>query len=248
MRISILMKELYNNYYKDGLSQSSSQNVDIKSFERMARKYRWNYQRFFSRMNKSANILDLGCGVGQFLFYLKKYGFDNLTGIDISNSQIDLALKMQPQINFLHVEDSVDFLLNKHEEYDVIVLNDVLEHIAIAEIIPFLNALNHSLKPDGQIVIKTINSAYPLSNASRYLDPTHTTSFHQRSLTQLLRHTGFIDIHCYQEEIGLYNPLFIAKKLIVYFVRFLLRTLVYFSESDWPGIISVNLIVSGRKQ
>jgi 2-polyprenyl-3-methyl-5-hydroxy-6-metoxy-1,4-benzoquinol methylase len=242
------MKELYNNYYKEGLSQSKSQNLDKNSFELAARKYKWNYHRFFSALKKDASILDLGCGVGQFLFYLKNCGFNNLTGIDISSTQIALALQMQPQLNFLHVENSVDFLLNKDNVYDAIVLNDVLEHIEIEQIIPFLNALHHSLKPGGIIVIKTINSAYPLSNASRYLDPTHTTSFHQKSLTQLLRHTNFNDIHCYQEEIGLYNPLFVVKKLIVYVVRLLLKTLVYFSESDWPGIISVNLIVTGKKK
>jgi 2-polyprenyl-3-methyl-5-hydroxy-6-metoxy-1,4-benzoquinol methylase len=243
-----MMKSLYKNYYKEGISQSKSQHIDKKSFELAARKYKWNYRRFFSTIQKSSNILDLGCGVGQFLFYLKNNGFDNLTGIDISSSQIALALEMQPQINFLHIDNSVEFLLNNRNTYDVIVLNDVLEHIAVEQIIPFLDALHCSLKPSGRIIIKTINSAYPLSNASRYLDPTHTTSFHQKSLTQLLRHTGFSDIRCYQEEIGLYNPFFIAKKSIVYFVRFLLKTMIYFSESDWPDIISVNLIATGIKK
>lgn len=241
------MKELYENYYEEGLSQNKSQRLDLKSFELTARKFRWNYQRFFSTMPKDANILDLGCGLGQFLFYLQKNGFHKLTGIDISKTQVDLALQMQPQLDLRHVDDPVSFLQQRPEMYDVITMNDVLEHIDLEQIIPFLTTLHNSLKPDGLIIIKTINSAYPLSSASRYLDLTHTTSFHEKSLTQLLRHINFTDIHCYQEEIGLYNPLFAAKKLIVIFVRLLLKSLVYFSESDWPGIISVNLIATGRK-
>lgn len=242
------MKELYDNYYTEGFSQSRSQRLDIKSFGLAARKFRWNYQRFFSTMPKDAKILDLGCGLGQFLFYLQKEGFHNLTGIDISKSQIDLALEMLPQLDFQHIENPVDFLRQRPNQYNVITLNDVLEHIERDEIIPFLNILHYSLKPDGLIIVKTINSAYPLSHASRYLDFTHTTSFHEKSLTQLLRHTGFTNIHCYQEEIGLYSLIFIVKKSVVRIVRLLLKVLIYFSESDWPKIISVNLIATGTKK
>ncbi|WP_339138266.1 MAG: class I SAM-dependent methyltransferase [Candidatus Electrothrix sp. GW3-4] len=241
------MKELYNNYYEEGFSLSKSQGLDLKSFELVARKYRWNYQRFFSSLPKNAKILDVGCGLGQFLFYLRKDGFSNTTGIDMSSTQIELALKMQPDVDFRHVVDSVDFCLQHEEKYDVVTMNDVLEHIEKEHLISFLQALYRSLKPNGLIIVKTINSACPLSHASRYLDLTHTISFHEKSLTQLFRHVGFVDIHCYQEEIGVYNLLFALKKSIVVAVRFFLRIMIYFSECDWQRIISVNLIACGKK-
>ncbi len=241
------MKELYDKYYTESLSQSKSQCLNIKIFELSRRKFKWNYNRFFKDLPKDAEILDFGCGLGQFLYYLQKEGFHNITGIDISKSQIKLALQMQPQIDFRHIYHPINFLKENQNKYDVITMNDVLEHIDTEQLIPFLSTIQKSLKPNGLLVIKTINSAYPLSNASRYLDLTHTTSFHEKSLTQLLRHTGFTKICCYQEEIGIYNPLFLVKKFIVIIVRLLLKVLTYFSESDWPGIISVNLIATGRK-
>lgn len=241
------MKELYDNYYRESFSQNKSQRLDIKTFELNRRKFKWNYDRFFKNIPKDAKILDVGCGLGQFLFYLYKEGFKNISGIDISKPQVELALQMQPQLDIRHIENPSYFLEQHPDKYNIITLNDVLEHIEKDQLISFLSILHHALAPNGLLIIKTINSAYPLGNASRYLDLTHTTSFHEKSLTQLLRHTGFTKISCYQEEIGIYNPLFLVKKSIVITVRFLLKALTYFSESDWPGIISVNLIATGKK-
>lgn len=242
------MKELFDNFYNEIFSQSKSQCLDLKIFELAARKFKWNYNRFFVDLPKDAKILDFGCGIGQFLFFLKEEGFQNITGIDISKSQIELALQMQQEIDFRYIDNPIDFLQQNQEIYDVITMNDVLEHIDIDKMIPLLQALHKSLRPKGLIVIKTVNGAYPLGSALRYIDMTHTTAFHERSLAQLLRHVGFIDISCYQEEIGIYNFLFLIKKCIVLITRFFVKTLTYFTESDWPNIISLNLIAIGRKK
>ena len=241
------MQELFDNYYKESFSQSKSQKLDLKSFELAARKFRWNYRRFFRDIPKNAKILDFGCGLGQFLFYLHGEGFTNLTGIDISASQVELARQMQPELDIRHVGDSMEFLQERSEKYDVIVMNDVLEHIPHSLLIETMKTIYSAITVNGIVIIKTINAAYPLSNASRYLDLTHTISFHEKSLTQLLRHSGFTDIHCFQEEIGIYNILFMMKKAIVISVRLFLKLLIYFSESDWQNIISVNLITKASK-
>ena len=58
----------------------------------------WNYeapQNTASLLNKHAidkkiNILDAGCGTGLVGKELKKYGYCNLTGVDFSQSMLDL--------------------------------------------------------------------------------------------------------------------------------------------------------------
>ena len=127
------------------------------------------------------------------------------------------------------------------------MLNDVLEHVPVQRLVPMTRDLHAALKPGGLLILKTINAAYPLGYFARYQDLTHTTCFHEKALKQLLRHCGFTDCRCFQEEIGVYHPLFAAKKTAVLLVRFFLKLLIYFSEADWPGIISVNLIASARK-
>lgn len=241
------MNELYDDYYETTLSQSDSQRLDRNAFERARRKYSWNYRRFFKKISPQAAILDIGCGVGQFLYYLYHCGYRHITGIDLSEKQIQLARDMQPDLDFRCVAEPSAFLKDHQEHFDVIVLNDLIEHLELETLLSLLKGLFLALKPNGRVIIKTINAAYPLGNSARYQDLTHRMSFHEKSLTQLLRHCGFTSIQCFQEEIGIYNPLFAIKKAVVNTVRLLLKLLVYFSEADWPGIVSVNIIACARK-
>ncbi|QTA81899.1 SAM-dependent methyltransferase [Desulfonema limicola] len=241
------MHELFKNYYQEIFSSNKSQQCDIKTFNLVCRKIAWNYDRFFKSMSRDAKILDLGCGIGQCLYYLDRQGFKNIKGIDISPSQIEAAGKMLLGINIELVEDSIKYLEDNAEKFDVIVMNDVLEHIPPDQLIPITRAMYAALKKRGTVIVKTINSAYPLGSFLRYIDLTHTTAFHEKSLTHLLAHAGFKNIKCYQEEIGIYNILFLCKKMAVILVRFLLKCLIYFSEADWPNIISLNVIAAGRK-
>ena len=79
----------------------------------------WNYeapQNTASLLNKHAidkkiNILDAGCGTGLVGKELKKYGYSNLTGIDFSQSMLDL---ITPGI--YHTIDLVD--LNEPLKYE----------------------------------------------------------------------------------------------------------------------------------
>jgi 2-polyprenyl-3-methyl-5-hydroxy-6-metoxy-1,4-benzoquinol methylase len=242
------MEELYRNYYTESLSQNKIQRADLKTFALVSRKFDWNYRRFLVQLPRDAAILDLGCGLGQFVYYLTTQGFMNVQGVDISADLVQLAQQIQPDTHFTHTDDSIRFLRSNVESFDVITMNDVLEHVPLEQLIPVMHAVYAALKSGGFVLIKTINAAFPFGYASRYMDLTHTISFHEKSLTQLLRHTGFAEIKCFQEEIGIYNPLFLFKKLIVVCVRTFVRALIYFSEADWPHIISLNLIAYARKQ
>ena len=155
---------------------------------------------------------------------------------------------MQHDTCFIHADDIISRMRFNTESFNVITMSDVIGHIQPEKIIEFLHTIYFALKSEDFVLIKTINAAYPFGSAGRYLDLTHTTSFHEKSIPQLLRHIGFAEIECFQEEIGIYNPLFFFKKLIVVSVRTFVRALIYFSEANWPRIISLNLIAYARKQ
>jgi 2-polyprenyl-3-methyl-5-hydroxy-6-metoxy-1,4-benzoquinol methylase len=85
--------------------------------------------------NRDAAILDLGCGMGQFLAYLKARGYQRVTGIDLSRSQIDYC-HAQGLLNAQLVDDSIAFLAGQQQQFAAIVAIDVIEHIPKATLIP----------------------------------------------------------------------------------------------------------------
>ena len=74
-----------------------------------------------------ATICDVGCGAGMVLNHLQKYYKDSkLTGFDISPQAIGIAKKFENKnLNYLNE----DFLATSTENFEIILLLDVLEHV-----------------------------------------------------------------------------------------------------------------------
>ena len=72
----------------------------------------------------SDNILDVGCGNGEFLYELKELGFKNLKGID------PFLMKKTVYKNGLVIEKKrIEDLLDSENKFDLIMFHHVLEHI-----------------------------------------------------------------------------------------------------------------------
>ena len=116
-------EKLYVNYVTNQLSQ-----VHKDDYPLMARYFRKNYMRFLTHADE--RILDVGCGMGHFLYFLKNSGFADVTAIDLSQECIEHCRRMEllPAQKLHRVEMDI-FLGEKRECFDVIVLNDVMEHL-----------------------------------------------------------------------------------------------------------------------
>jgi len=149
--------------------------------------YRAHYSRWLPA-DRKARILEIGCGYGRFLHFLRSEGYVDVHGIDVSPEQIRYAW----QFGFLHTEEAsaVDFLKDKADRYDVIVMLDVLEHFEKEEAIRLLDAICASLTKTGRLILQLPNALAPL-NIYRYGDFSHETAFTPASITQLLRMTHF---------------------------------------------------------
>lgn len=106
--------------------------------------------------DKRAEILDVGCGLGDMLVLLKKEGYANLTGIDHSQVAVEVCKKN----NFRVIKSSIiGTELNeeiKNKKYDVIILGDILEHIYIpSEVLLQFKLL---LKDNGIIIVSVPNA------------------------------------------------------------------------------------------
>ena len=140
------IKKYYDEYYN---------NKDNIEFKGLAKKimYLRRYMRAkrIVEIKNSGRILDIGCGKGIFLNYMRKFGWD-VFGIEISPIVIKYAKE-----NF-----NLDILMGSLEEhkfsshfFDVITLYDVLEHLPH----PFhtLKEIYRILKPDGLLVFSVPN-------------------------------------------------------------------------------------------
>ncbi|KRZ89472.1 Protein bicaudal D -like protein 1 [Trichinella sp. T8] len=86
---------------------------------------------------KHSSILDLGCGNASLLLNLAKRGYSNLTGIDYSDSAIQLAQAKanREKLNQIHFQN-LDLLINSenlHNKFDVILDKGTFDVISLRE-------------------------------------------------------------------------------------------------------------------
>jgi 2-polyprenyl-3-methyl-5-hydroxy-6-metoxy-1,4-benzoquinol methylase len=106
--------------------------------------------------DKKAKILDIGCGLGDLLFLMKKEGYKNIIGIDHSQIAVEVCRKRNLNVMKASLEN-LPFEI-KNNKYDVIILGDVLEHIYVpAQVILQLREL---LTKDGKLIISVPNAGW----------------------------------------------------------------------------------------
>jgi|PlaIllAssembly_1097288.scaffolds.fasta_scaffold360686_2 2-polyprenyl-3-methyl-5-hydroxy-6-metoxy-1,4-benzoquinol methylase len=237
-------KELYKDYISTHFGAIHGDKHDFKIQDRY---YRKNYLKHLPP-DKKIQILDLGCGMGQFLFFLQNAGYKNVKGIDISRENIEFCKEK----NF-NVEpgDVFVFLENTKDMYDVIVMNDIIEHLEKQEILRIMNLISGVLRPGGRLIVKAPNAANPvMASSSRYSDFTHELLFTEESLSQVLRITGFKHIILCPQDLYVmyYNPLNYIAKLCNFLLNAVFRLLFRFYGRKTTKIFTKNLIAVAIKE
>lgn len=142
---------------------------------------------------KCFRLIDMGCGKGDFLKYLRKINPDiELYGIDLIDNQ-------HAGINFIK-GDILDDLVE--DKFDVIVSLAVIEHIDNPNL--FIEKIKKLLLPQGVMFINTLNNNSLLYKIARFLDKIgvhsaynrlysyhHLDHYTNRSLRILMELNGF---------------------------------------------------------
>jgi SAM-dependent methyltransferase len=171
-------------------------------------------------VDKDAKILDLGCGNGDFLYFLCSRGYRNAFGVDRCQGEVEQARQMG--IENLICADALDYLKDKNGQFHLITAFNFFEHLRKDEILQMLDVVYKALRPGGIMLAITPNGFSPFASATRYWDFSHETGFTPPSWQQLARFTGFTNVQF--EELGpiphsLYG---IIRLLLWKFVRLLL--------------------------
>ncbi|MFQ5964080.1 MAG: methyltransferase domain-containing protein [Candidatus Scalinduaceae bacterium] len=240
-------KAYRDNIYSTYVSTHTSHlygETTINGIERQFPVWKWYYGRFLPQ-DKSANILDTGCGSGGFLYYLRSLGCVNSTGIDVSIEQIEAAKKLG--INGVECADIISFLEDKMNSYDLIFARDVLEHLTKDEILKVLETINNALKVDGLLVIQAPNGESLFSGRIRYGDLTHELAFTQDSLNQALKTVGFAYAGFYPTGPVPHGLKSTVRFFLWKMIEKLLRFYMLVETGSGDGIYTQNIIAVARK-
>jgi 2-polyprenyl-3-methyl-5-hydroxy-6-metoxy-1,4-benzoquinol methylase len=141
--------------------------------------------------DKKAKILDIGCGFGKWLKYLKENGYIDVNGVEIGEEQ-NQFLK-DKGFNVIK-SDIVDFLKTTNHKYSLITMFDVLEHFRKDEIVELIPLLKNILSDNGILIVRVPNGEAMYKGGIMYGDFTHETFFSARSLKQVFRLYDFGEI------------------------------------------------------
>jgi 2-polyprenyl-3-methyl-5-hydroxy-6-metoxy-1,4-benzoquinol methylase len=116
--------------------------------------------------NKSAKILDIGCGTGRHSLELARRGYKKITGIDLSEAQLrkamSVAKKEQLEIEFI-TRDARDFNFSGVFDLAIMICEGAFPLMETDEMnYSILRNAYFSLKPGGKFIFTTLNGLYPL--------------------------------------------------------------------------------------
>jgi SAM-dependent methyltransferase len=101
-----------------------------------------------------SRLLDAGCGTGGFLRWALDTGaFASAAGVDVASSAIELARRRVPEADLR--TSPLKKLPFADRSFDVVVANDVLQHIPEHDVASSLGELRRVLADDGAILVRT---------------------------------------------------------------------------------------------
>ena len=140
----------------------------------------------------ATDVLDLGCGRGEFLELLREQG-TAARGIDTNPEMVARCIERGLEVTR---SDALSYLQGLPDaSIGGLFSAQVVEHLEPRYLMRLLEAVHRTLRPGGRVVIETINPASWSAFFSAYLrDVTHRQPLHPDTLQHLLRAAGFVSV------------------------------------------------------
>lgn len=235
-------KNIYMNYFtfKNKVDITPEKTThEANEVERLFFKFINSYN------NNNSKILDIGCGNGNVLSFLRKKGFQHVTGVDISEEAVRIC-NLLGFDNVFHA-DIKDFFLHDNKKYDIIFALDFIEHHDLDAIMNILQIVNSILNSGGLLIAQTPNGASLFGRIYFSDDISHKTLLTEKSIFQLLSICGFKNISLY----SLYPNIKSGIKGLVRYILFklieMVMKVVYMIQIGENRIVSPNIIIVAHK-
>lgn len=194
------MKNYFSKHYAIINNIDLNSDHSINSWYKTSYNYYDKYLRQYLELTTDKRILELGCGIGGFLNFLKRNDCKDFLGVDKSEEQLSICRK-NVTANVIN-EDVVSFLEKNELKYDLIVLLDLIEHLGKDKIIRFIDLLYKTLEVNGRVLLRTPNMGSLFGLRSRYIDFTHEVGFTEESIKQVFNQTKFSRVEVHNTYIG----------------------------------------------
>ncbi|MBK8685175.1 MAG: class I SAM-dependent methyltransferase [Bacteroidetes bacterium] len=166
--------------------------------------WKWDYHIAKNYILTSARVLDIGCGEGKFLSYLKSTKGCFVEGLELNEKAQKIAIGNNISVFNLTIQEFSEF---NNEKYDVVTLFQVLEHIPNVD--DFLKAALKVVRPNGILVIAVPNNdPYYLKYEKDHflnLPPHHMGWWNQRSLEAIAKIYNLEIIHIVKQPLEHYS-------------------------------------------
>lgn len=175
-------EEMYTQFYSTYGRKSRS----VEALIREKADQRLYPEMFSSFLAKTSKILDMGCGKGIFLHFLKEAGYQNLAGLELSRDEISFAKKtFDLVIDYGTIEEY------GKKDFDLVTLIALIEHFKNPK--QSLEAVRKVLKDDGLLFISTPNVKEMIlrKGVSNYFKFVHTYYFSMTTLKSVVEQAGF---------------------------------------------------------
>ncbi|MBN1339349.1 MAG: class I SAM-dependent methyltransferase [Bacteroidales bacterium] len=144
------------------------------------------YKTINSYCKAAGNLLDIGCGTGEFIRHMNTKGWRTL-GIERDNDAREIAVKK----NNVDARGNKEIAHLKPESFDVITIWHVLEHIY--DLHGMVHNLHNLLRKEGYLFLAVPNAgswdaSFYLTDWAAYDLPRHVHHFNRSSMTALLNH------------------------------------------------------------
>jgi O-antigen chain-terminating methyltransferase len=137
------------------------------------------------------NVLDVGCGRGEFLELLRETGIP-ARGID---TNLDMVLYCRERDLDVTQTDALSYLGSLPDgSLGGIFCAQVIEHLDFQTLMNLVTLGHQKLLPEAPIILETLNPQSVDAMNAFYLDPSHVKPIHPEMVRFLLESTGFRDV------------------------------------------------------
>lgn len=210
------------------------------------------YASYYERMlgsvlpsDKNSPIYEVGCGPGIALNILRKLGYRNLKGTDLSASATAIARELG--LNVTQANSIEDLASHPDGSFSRIIAIDVIEHLEKSELVRFLHIARSKLRsPDGMLILRCPNGDSPIVGRNLYNDPTHVWTYTSTALTGLLSMSGFKGAIFLDETLFFGDPKRWFRKLTMKASSAFIRLLIKAATRENIDIIAASFWVVAK--